>query len=343
MEPERIVEEGTAMSLATPTPPTEPADGSTAPRPYVVGALPEALRRDETLVPSDSIAGRALVTVIAILTFLAALTAGAAELLSAASTDWRSSIAREMTIQVRPNPQRDIEADVARAVDVARAFPGVESVETLSKADAERLLEPWLGTGVGLAELPVPRLAVVRLKAGAASDLEALKRALGEAAPGISLDDHRVWIARLSAMANTMVVIGLGLVVLVLTAAALAVAFATRGAMSGNRDIVEVLHFVGADDAFIASEFQARFLRLGLKGGAIGGGAAILFIALVGALSSSWRASPGGDQLEALFGGFAIGWEGYGAVVAIAAIVAAVTAVASRLTVRRHLERLAKA
>ncbi len=331
------------MSLATGTPPPEPADDGRAAPPYEVGPLPETLRRNEALVPADSVAGRALVTVIAILTFLAALTAGAAELVSAASSDWRGSIAREMTIQVRPDPQRDTEADVARAAALARGFPGIASAGIVSRVEAERLLEPWLGAGVGIAELPVPRLIIVRLADGTRPDLDALKRDLAAAVPGATLDDHRLWIARLSTMANTVVVIGLGLVVLVLTAAALAVAFATRSAVSGNRDIVEVLHFVGANDAYIASEFQARFLRLGLRGGAIGGGAAILFIALIGALSASWRASAGGDQLEAMFGGFAIGWTGYAAVIAIAAIVAAVTALVSRLTVRRHLDRLARA
>ena len=43
------------------------------------------LKRDMPLVPADSIAGRALVVVIAILTFLACLTAGGAVLVGEAS------------------------------------------------------------------------------------------------------------------------------------------------------------------------------------------------------------------------------------------------------------------
>ncbi len=302
--------------------------------------LPDAPWREKSLVPSDSIAGRALVTVIAILTFLAALTAGAAELVASASLDWRSSVAREMTIQVRPDPQRDVDADVATAVGIARAFPGIGEPRVFSKEDAERLLEPWLGKGLGLAELPVPRLIVLSGKGDAKPNLERLRTELRARVPTATLDDHHVWIERLSTMANTVVVLGLAVVALVLTATALAVAFATRGAMAGNRDIIEVLHFVGANDDFIAREFQTRFLRLGLKGGALGGSLAVLLIAVVGWLAGSWRASAGGSQLEAMFGGFEIGWRGYAAVLAIAAIVAAVTAVTSRLTVRRHLEEL---
>jgi cell division transport system permease protein len=126
-------------------------------------------------------------------------------------------------------------------------------------------------------------------------------------------------------------------VILVLVATGLAVTFATRGAMAGNRDVVEVLHFVGAKDDFIAKEFQHRFFRLGLRGSAVGAAAALVTTAVLGLFTRSWRASPAGDQIEALFGSFSIGWRGYGMVLVIALIVSVVTAVVSRITVRRFL------
>jgi cell division transport system permease protein len=110
--------------------------------------------------------------------------------------------------------------------------------------------------------------------------------------------------------------------------------------MAGNREIVDVLHLVGGDDAFIAREFQHRFLRLGLTGGVLGGGGALAFIALLGTAAGSLRASPAGDQIEALFGAFEIGWRGAALIVAVALVVAAVAAVVSRVTVRRHLADL---
>ena len=41
-------------------------------------------------------------------------------------------------------------------------------------------------------------------------------------------------------------------------------------------DIVEVLHFVGASDRFIAREFERHFLRLGVRAGLTGAGFAML-------------------------------------------------------------------
>ncbi|WP_293860224.1 ABC transporter permease [uncultured Alsobacter sp.] len=303
-----------------------------APQPALGGSQP--------LVPAASIAGRALVTVIAIMTFLAALTAGAAQLVAEASSGWRSSVAREVTIQIRPSPGRDIEADLAKAAALAKAAPGVADIRVYTKAESERLLEPWLGTGLNFDELPVPRVVILRLEAGNRPDFAALRKALTETVRGATLDDHRIWIDRLGVMANTLVVLGIGVTILVLAATGLAVVFATSGAMSGNREIVEVLHFVGASDDYIAREFQRHFLQLGLKGGLIGGICAIVFFLGAGALSSSFVATPGGSQIEALFGTVALGIGGFVAIGAIVAVVAGVTAVVSRVTVRRTLREI---
>ncbi|MFN3671083.1 MAG: cell division protein FtsX [Bosea sp. (in: a-proteobacteria)] len=304
-------------------------------------ALPTNLRRDRPLVPVDTVAGRALMAVIAILTFLAALSAGAAVLAARASEQWRGAVANEMTIQVRPDARRDMEADLARALALSAGVASIETVRIVPKAESDKLLEPWLGTGLDLVELPVPRLIVLKLKSSVGPDLAAFSEVLRREMPNAILDDHRLWVRRLSTMASTIILSGVAVVGLVLCAAALAVAFATRGAMAGSRDSVEVLHLVGADDAFIAREFQSRFIRLGLKGGAAGGGAAILVIALLGFLASRWSAAPEAEQLQALFGAFEIGWSGYAAVILVAVVVAAIAGLVSRFTVRHYLRVLA--
>ena len=300
-------------------------------------ALPAGLRRNAPLVPTDSAASRSLAAVIAILTFLAGLCAGTAEMVATSASQWQGSVAKEVTIQVRPGAGRDIEADLARADAIARAAPGIAETRRFSKAEAERLLEPWLGSGLDLSDLPVPRL--ITLKLGTPPpDLKHLRANLSEALPGVaSLDDHVLWLQRLSTMANAFVGVGIGIVALVLAATGLAVAFATRGAMAGNREVVEVLHFVGADDDFIARAFQRRFFGLGLRGGAIGAALALLAFALAGLLARAWRTGPAGDEIEALFGAFNVGWRGYASVLAIGVIASMVTGIVSRLTVRRFL------
>jgi cell division transport system permease protein len=299
----------------------------------------EAKPRFETpLVPRNSISGRALVAVVAIMTFLASLTTGAVILVSGAASEWQSDVAREVTIQAIPAPGRDIDAIVDKAATVTRAFPGIGEVRAFSKEESSKLLEPWLGSGLSLDTLPVPRLIVVKIAPGAAPDLPQLRRLLAEQVPGATLDDHRGWIDRMRAMAGTAVAAGAGILILMIAATVLSVTFATRGAMATNKTVIEVLHFVGAKNGFIAGHFQWHFLLLGLQGGAIGGGAAILLFALAGALNRWFAGTAGGDQTAALFGSFSIGVAGYIAVFGQVVLIAAVTAITSRQTVNRTLE-----
>jgi cell division transport system permease protein len=305
-------------------------------RPAVLGG--SAQRSTEApIVPKSTIGGRALVAVVAIMTFLASLTIGAVMMVRAAAGDWQSEVAREVTIQVRAMPGRNVEADVARAVAIARAASGVADVRPYSKEESVRLLEPWLGSGLSLDDLPVPRIIVVRLAPQGSADLNRLRSALADAVPTASLDDHRGFIERMRTMARTVVVAGLAVLALVLVATILSVMFATRGAMATNRPLIEVLHFIGAKDGFIARHIQRHFLMLGLQGGLIGSGCAILLFAGVD-LSNRWLArTAAGAEFTALFGMFSLGWQGYALVLVQALLVGLVTALASRLTVKRTL------
>jgi cell division transport system permease protein len=297
-------------------------------------------RFDTALVPRNSISGRALVAVVAIMTFLASLTTGAVILVGTAASEWQSDVAREVTIQVIPAPGRDMDATVAKAASVARAFPGIGEVRPYTKQHSTALLEPWLGSGLSLKELPVPRLIVVRIAGGAAPDIPQLRRMLTEQVPGAVLDDHRGWIERMRAMAGTAVAGGVFILILVVAATMLSVTFATRGAMATNKPVIEVLHFVGAKNGYIAGHFQRHFLLLGLQGGAVGGGVAILLFALAGVISRWFTGSAGAEQTAALFGSFSIGIGGYAAVLGQVVLIAVVTALTSRHTVNRTLEAI---
>ena len=301
----------------------------------------ESLPSFETaLVPRNSISGRALVAVVAIMTFLASLTTGAAMLVSKAAGEWQSDISREITIQVVPAPGRDLDAAVDKAVSISRAFAGIVEVRPYTKEESTKLLEPWLGSGLSLSELPVPRLIVVKIASDAAPDLAQLKRTLADQVPGAMLDDHRGWIDRMRTMAGTAVAAGIFILVLMFAATILSVTFATRGAMATNKTVIEVLHFVGAKNGFIARHFQHHFLVLGLQGGAIGGGAAIILFALAGVTSRWFAGTAGGDQTSALFGSFSIGVAGYFALLGQVALVGLVTALTSRHTVNNTLETI---
>ncbi len=301
-------------------------------------------QQQTALVPAASVSGRALIIVIIIMTFLASITAGTVEMISSASLGWNAQISQEMTIQIRPKANHNIETDLSTAEKLARESSIIADVNIYTKAQSERLLEPWLGTNLNLDQIPVPRIMVLKLKndptLNATNAIQTLKQNLKSNVPTATLDDHRQWSSRLSTMAGTMVFSGIFILVLVLVATALAIGFATRGAMAGTREIINVLHLVGAEDRFIADEFQRHFLKLGARGGFIGGFLAISIFLIAGKISTSYRATPQGDQIEALFGGFNLGLRGFAAIFAIMLLVAALTAIITRVTVYRNLRGL---
>lgn len=294
-------------------------------------------RKHGPIVPSANVQGNALLAVIAIMSFLACLTLGGVSMVRATAASWESQISREITIQIKPDDNLDMDKALEEARRIASSFVGVTGATIMDKQATSRLLEPWLGSNLNIDELPVPRLVIVTIDEYAPPDFAAMRQALTQKIPEATLDDHRTWVDRLVSMARTTVMIGTGILVLVFSAMVLTVVFATRGALSGNRHIVEVLHFVGAEASFVANEFQKHFLIISLKGSGAGSALAALFFMLASAWQSHSLATPQSDQATALFGTFSVGWLGYLGIAMTMIVIAALTTLTARLTVMRTI------
>ncbi|WEK04475.1 MAG: ABC transporter permease [Candidatus Devosia phytovorans] len=288
------------------------------------------------IVPEKSVAGRTLLLLITIMSFLSAVTLGGVVLVQKSTIAWSADTGREVTIQIRPVEGEVMDSNIRTAVSLAQSTPGVASARALTVEESEALLEPWLGAGLDLTAIEIPRLVVVQLADPVDADIEGLQRNLG-AINGASLDTHAAWRQQLNTMAGTVVLSGVLVLLLIGAATVLAIVFATRGAMATNREIVDVLHYIGASNRFIAGEFQGRFLSIGLQGGLLGAVAALLFFALIGTAAGNMLSSEAGAQLGVLFGRFSLGTGGIIGIAAVIPVIAALTAITSRVTVRRFL------
>ncbi len=291
------------------------------------------------IVPARSVSGKTLMLLIAIMTFLSGVTLGAVVLVQKSAMAWSSEVGREVTIQIRPMDGEVMQSNVRTAISIANSSPGVGRAYALSLEESEQLLTPWLGEGLDLSSLPVPRLIIVELDNADAQDIAQLQASI-KTIKGASLNTHAAWRQQLNTMAGTLVVSGLLVLFLIASATALAIVFATRGTMASNRAIVDVLHFIGASNSFIAGEFQGRFLRIGLRGSIIGTIAALLFFLGAGMTVSNILPAPSGAQLGALFGTFSLGMEGMAAIALLIPAISALTAITSRMTVRKFLRRM---
>ena len=306
-------------------------------QPRAAAAKP-APKRTAPIVPERSVAGRTLVLLIAIMTFLSGVTLGGVVLVQKSAIAWSSDVGRQVTIQIRPIEGEVMDSNIRTAIALAEATPGVSEAHAISLEDSQKLLEPWLGTGLDLSQLDIPRLVVVELSDPKAVDLNMLSTNL-QAVRGASLETHAAWRQQLNTMAGTLVLSGILVLLLIVLATVLAVVFATRGTMATNREIVDVLHFIGASNTFIAGEFQGRFLALGFRGGLYGGIAAVLFFFLIAWATGSIVPDQATAQLGFLFGRFSLGMDGIAGIAAVVPVIAALTAITSRLTVRRFLSQ----
>ena len=84
----------------------------------------------------------------------------------------------------------------------------------------------------------------------------------------------------------------------------------------------------------------SNFLILGVRGGAIGGGSAMLLFGLLEVAKTWVSGTPAGDDAAGLFGSFSIGVAGYLAIMLQIVFMALVTAFASRRTVNRTLSSI---
>lgn len=292
------------------------------------------------IVPPANLSSKALMVVVIIMSFLACLTLGFVTLIQDTSKTWQNQISEEITIQIKPLEGRDMETALRDAKELALEFSGTLGAEIVGKEATSRLLEPWLGEGFNIDELPVPRLIVIKIDKDAPPDFEGMRTSLTDAIPDAYLDDHRTWAGRLVSMAQNTVFIGVALLTLVLAATTLTVVFATRGAMSVNQEIIEVLHFVGAESSFVANEFQKHFLLTGFYGGAIGGSLAAFVFFATDVWQDMSMASALNDQASALFGSFKMGAAGYLGIMLIVITVAILTALTTRLTVIKTIREI---
>ena len=219
--------------------------------------------------------------VIGVMAFLAALAIGASLIADRAAEGWRAGLSGRLTVQVlppengAPNPALAQETDAALAV--LRSTDGVVHADEVSEDDTLKLVEPWLGSGAVIADLPLPRLIDATLVPGVRIDLAALTQRLKQAAPDSMLDDHSHWIARLKGLADAVIWSAYGILALIAIATASAVAFATRAGLEAHHDIVSLLHQMGARSGFIARAFEWHYFISALLAGLVGAALAGMF------------------------------------------------------------------
>jgi cell division transport system permease protein len=291
-----------------------------------------------SIIPAGSVTGRSLTLVVTIMCFLACLTAGAVYMINQSAAAWLKDIASEVTIQIEPRERADNDRLVKDVAAFLAAQPGIRTVRPLSLEDSMALVEPWLGKSDALKSLPMPRLIAVELDRSTPPDFTVLRDRLAADFKGAALDDHRQWQQQIRTVTRSFALGGLAILLLVGAATTAIIISATKSSMASNREIVEVLHFVGATDRFIAREFEKHFLSLGIRAGLVGAVCAMLVFLL---MPSVMELLGGGTvtiaEIHRLIGAGALDGPGYILLTVVVIVIAALCMLTSRFGVYRIL------
>ena len=240
------------------------------------------MRQRDLPLDRDS-AGLFLPAIIGFMVFLAALALAGSMAVDNLLAHWQGAIEAAFTVQLPPVEGESSAAAAdrrSRALASLANVPGVRSAILLSDADKARLLEPWLGADAVHLDLPLPDLIAVTVDGKSAVDLASLATTLQSVSPGAAIDDHGRWREAIGKAAEAANLALLGLLLLIGLAAALTVVFVARAGLAAHRQVIEILHLVGAHDGYVARQFQRHAFSRGLAGGIVGAGvAAGIFLA----------------------------------------------------------------
>jgi cell division transport system permease protein len=231
------------------------------------------IRRRSDLPLSRDPSVRLVPWIIGLMTYLACLMLAGSLLLSELLGHWTSGLSGTVTVQVLPHEResaRLLDERVDKLVRILERTDGINGASAIPLEEIATLLEPWLGGALALDALPLPRLIDVRLDMADPPSMEELRTALSNADSGALLDDHGVWQDQLADLVGALELVAGFVVLLVGLATVGIVIFATRSGMAAHQEVIEVLHLIGAEDGYIARQFQNLALSQGLRGGIIG-------------------------------------------------------------------------
>ena len=291
--------------------------------------LPLQFRLDLPLRRDAS--GRFLPWIIALMVYLAAMGGVTMIWLGDTLRQWDATLSSSLTLQI---PADASQARIDTAVAAVKQTKGVISARLLQPEETAKLLQPWLGTSVPISSLPLPHLADVQIDPHATIDYTALRQQLDSIVPNAHLDSNRNWLGGVREFALRIEgVISAGVIVVTALIVAIIV-FTARIGLAIHRSVIELLHLLGAQDSYIARQFQVHALSLGLRGGIIGGIAAALTVVVIG---------PAARVLElpvpiAAYGIF--DWRIWLLLIVTGLIAGAVAMVTARIAVLRQLARM---
>ena len=287
---------------------------------------------DRKLIPEGRLSGP-MPWVIAIMLFLTLLVAAGGLTLAEAARQGGQDLARQVTVQIIESDPAQRAAQRAAVTRALRKLDSIAEVKPVPDAQVRALLEPWLGTGVMDADVPVPALVDVRFASEpTAETLTRLQSTLRSVAPNIRVDSQSSWMAPFFELMRALLWLAAAVFLLLLVATSAVVILAVRSTLNTHRETIEIMHMMGGTDIQAARLFQRRVALDALLGGIVGFIVAAVVIITVGGRFAA--VEPG------LLSGAHFPYYGWAILALIPLAVMALAMLMARMTVISALKRM---
>jgi len=223
-------------------------------------------------IPFEFGAGTRLLTwVIALMALLSSLSLAGYFLVSQISEHWVTDISSHLTIEISPpmtatqNPdelQRVDQTLMQRQIDDTLSLlldhENILSAQRVPQKELNKILGTWLENDADLSLLPIPVLIDITLvdTHNIEASVQDLKSIINQQLPGVTLNDHKGWLSDFISFLHFWEFNLIGLAATMFILAVFAIIAVVRARISIHIDDVKLIHIIGAEDRYIAKQFQ---------------------------------------------------------------------------------------
>lgn len=186
---------------------------------------------------------------------------------------WNKNVSGSITVQIPVVDEtgksrgESVQSDIEKALTILRTNPGILGARVLENDQMRRLMTPWLGEQADIESLPLPQVIDVTVDTNHPPIIEELKNELSQFVPVAVLDSHRVWLDSLITIANGLMKLTVFILVLLIITTSFTVSYSARTSLTMHKQVIALVHMMGATDSYIAWQYATRILKLTLLGG----------------------------------------------------------------------------
>lgn len=217
---------------------------------------------------------------IALMIFLAAFFMAGGITVGELLENKKQNFSEWVTIQI-PSSVKVKEQE--KLINLLTKNEAISEVRPLEVTEVSTLIAPWFGGDSDLVEaLDIPKVIEIKIADRENFDMAALSKELKKQVPKLQLDNHEQWLDHYLNFIRILEVGAYLLALLVVAATTVIIIFTSKTALKLHQNAIHLLHSVGAEDDYIARQFQFNAFLLGMRGGLVGVAIAAALFFIVG-------------------------------------------------------------